>query len=114
MTAVADTSRPGGDTLHIASVLVQVQPPQLADTVHWLQHQPGCEVRGQDPDGKIVVVMESHQQQGGEHRILQLIETTGARPGVISAALVYHQQLDPDTADEPEPGAVTTRSPVSQ
>ncbi|TVP54682.1 MAG: glutamate synthase [Halomonadaceae bacterium] len=101
-------AQPVINSLHIASVLVHVQPTQLAATIAWLQQHRGCEVRGQDPGGKIVVVLESHQSQGGEHRILDLIAEAQARTGVVSAALVYHQQLDPDTADEPQPGAVNT------
>lgn len=86
------------ETLHIASCLVHVDPSRCREVADWLIRQPGCEVSAEDPAGKLVVVMESHC----ESRILELIDSVQQRPGVFGAALVYHQLLDPDTADEPE------------
>lgn len=85
------------ETLHIASCLVHVRPAQCADVAAWLADQSGCEVRAQDPAGKLVVVMESE----GERPILERLDAVRDRPGVLDAALVYHQLLDLATADEP-------------
>ncbi|MBD3895572.1 chaperone NapD [Halomonas sp. ML-15] len=89
------------DTLHIASFIVHVRPPQLAAVAAWLNAAAGCEVRGEDPAGKLVAVVESLE----ECRALDLIDRVQTRPGVLGAALVYHQLLDPATADEPHEGA---------
>ncbi|MGM0784400.1 MAG: chaperone NapD [Pseudomonadota bacterium] len=88
-------------SLHIASFLVHVRPAQCASVAAWLADQPGCEVRAQDPAGKLVVVMESE----GEQPILERIDDARRQPGVLDAALIYHQLLDPATADEPEEAA---------
>lgn len=86
------------ETLHIASFLVHLAPSCCREVADWLVSQPGCEVSAEDPAGKLVVVVESHH----EARILELIDSVQLRSGVFGAALVYHQLLDPDTADEPE------------
>ncbi|MFY0991738.1 chaperone NapD [Halomonas sp. C05BenzN] len=86
------------DALHIASFLVHVQPAHRDEITEWLATEPGCELRAEDPAGKLVVVMESRR----EARILEVIDSLQSHPAVLGAALVYHQLLDPDTADEPE------------
>ncbi|AMD01416.1 MULTISPECIES: chaperone NapD [Halomonas] len=85
------------DALHIASFLVHVQPEECKTVAQWLAAQPDSEIRAEDPSGKLVVVMESER----EGRILDLIDAVQTRPGVLGAALVYHQMLEPGTADEP-------------
>ena len=84
--------------LHIASLLVHVRPGQLDAVSAWLSRQPDAELGGEDPAGKLVVVMESRH----EGRILALIDAVQQRPGVLGAALVYHQLLDPQIADDPQ------------
>ncbi|APX94465.1 hypothetical protein BWR19_16835 [Halomonas sp. 1513] len=89
------------ETLHIASFIVHVRPPRLAEVAAWLNAAGGCEVRGEDAAGKLVAVVESFK----ESRALDLIDAVQTRPGVLGAALVYHQLLDPASADEPHEGA---------
>lgn len=86
------------ETLHIASFIVHVRPEQLQETVAWLSAKPDCEVRGEDAGGKLVAVVESLQ----EKYVLELIDSVQLLPGVLGAALVYHQMLDPATADAPQ------------
>lgn len=86
------------ETLHIASFLVHVMPDCRRAVSDWLSRQPDGEVSAEDPAGKLVVVVECER----EARILELIEAVRERPGVLDASLVYHQWLDPATADEPE------------
>ncbi|SDK10837.1 chaperone NapD [Billgrantia gudaonensis] len=88
-------------SLHIASFLVHVRAAHCAAVAAWLADQPDCEVRAQDPAGKLVVVMESE----GERPILERIDAVRCRTGVLDAALVYHQLLDPAIADEPQEAA---------
>lgn len=85
------------ETLHIASLLVHVRPEHGQEVARWLAAQPESEVSAEDPAGKLVVVVESLR----ETRILELIDAIQIRPGVLGAALVYHQVLDPASADEP-------------
>lgn len=89
------------DTLHVASFLVHVRPAALHDVAGWLTDQPDCEVSAEDPSGKLVVVAESL----AETRILELIDSVQSLTGVLGAALVYHELLDPDTADALQPEA---------
>lgn len=86
------------DALHIASLLVHVQPGHARSVARWVEGQADTEIRGEDTAGKLVVVVESQH----ERRILALVDALQALPGVLGAALVYHQILDPVTADEPE------------
>lgn len=86
------------ETLHIASFIIHARPEHLQGTADWLSTQSDCELRGEDASGKLVVVVESLQEQ----RVLELIDSAQMLPGVLGAALVYHQMLDPQTADEPQ------------
>ncbi|RDB41948.1 glutamate synthase [Halomonas sp. DQ26W] len=85
------------EVLHIASLLVHARPEHSREVAQWLGAQPGIEVSAEDPSGKLVVVVESER----EARILELIDSVQVQPGVLGAALVYHQVLDPATADAP-------------
>ncbi len=82
-------------TMHIASLAVQVLPDQLSATRDWLTQLTGVEIHGEDPMGKLVVVMESQH----ERAITHLMDKIAARPGVVNAALVYHEIL----TEEPTP-----------
>ncbi|MBA2780522.1 chaperone NapD [Billgrantia kenyensis] len=84
------------EALHIASLLVHARPAQRQEVAQWLAAQPECEVSAEDASGKLVVVVESLR----EVRILELIDALQLRPGVLGAVLVYHQVLDPASADE--------------
>ncbi|WP_355661104.1 chaperone NapD [Halomonas salifodinae] len=96
-------SEPIGDprrenVLHIASLLVQARPQRLAEVAAWLGRRPGVELGAEDPAGKLVVVVESE----AEAAILGLIDALQQRPGVLGAALIYHQVLDAASADQPQ------------
>jgi len=87
-----------GSEIHIASLIVQVQPGHLASVRDWLAGQPGAEIRGEDEAGKLVVVLESK----GEQPILDLIEATEAREGTLNANLIYHEIINAEDAKQPE------------
>ncbi len=77
------------DTLHIASLLVHVRPevmPQLKDNLRQL---PAVELHQESALGKLVVVLEANNEQ----QILERIGQIGSLPGVLNAALVYHELL---------------------
>jgi len=84
------------EALHIASVLVHAKPEHRSEVAAWLAALPDTEVRAEDPAGKIVAVVESTD----EKRILNVIDKAQENPAVLSAALIYHEMLDPETANE--------------
>lgn len=74
---------------HVASVIVHTRPEALDDTRHWLNGLEGCEIHARSDQGKLVLVVESPQAQ----TILDVIDQANDRPGVLNAALVYHEVL---------------------
>ncbi|MDX5373946.1 MAG: chaperone NapD [Pseudomonadaceae bacterium] len=79
------------DALHIASLLVHARPELLAAVKANLRLLPGLELHQESPQGKLVVVLEAEHEQ----QILQRLEQIGGLPGVLNAALIYHELLDP-------------------
>lgn len=77
------------ETLHIASLLVHARP-ELFETVKAnLRLLPGLELHQESALGKLVVVIEAPNEQ----QILLRIEQISSFPGVLNAALVYHEIL---------------------
>lgn len=83
-------------TLHIASLLVHVRPELFEAVKANLCLLEGVELHQQSPQGKLVVVLETQHEQ----QILDRIEQINQLPGVLNAALVYHEVLSPEGADE--------------
>ena len=54
----------------------------------------GLELHQESPLGKLVVVLETEH----ERQILERIEQINQLPGVLNAALVYHEVLSPEGA----------------
>jgi len=76
--------------LHIASLLVHARPELFEAVKANLHLLEGVELHQQSPLGKLVVVLETvHEQQ-----ILERIDQINNLPGVLNAALVYHEMLD--------------------
>ncbi|MEG0858117.1 MAG: chaperone NapD [Pseudomonas sp.] len=79
------------ETLHIASLVVLARP-ELFDAVKAnLRLLDGLELHQQSTAGKLVVVLEAKD----ENQILQRIDQINNLPGVLNAALIYHELLDP-------------------
>lgn len=76
-------------TLHIASLLVHVRPPLLAAVKDNLRRLPGLELHQESAQGKLVVVLEAEH----ESQIITCLEQISSLPGVLNAALVYHEML---------------------
>jgi nitrate reductase NapD len=84
-------AKPMDQPLHIASLLVHARPELFAAVKANLRLLPGLELHQESPLGKLVVVLEAvHESQ-----ILTCIEQISSMPGVLNAALVYHELLDP-------------------
>jgi nitrate reductase NapD len=75
--------------LHVASLVIHVRPNHLSELKLWLLAQDGVEIHAESEQGKLVVVMETQEQQ----KILDLIDGASLRPGALNAALVYHEIL---------------------
>lgn len=78
------------NTLHIASLLVHCRPELLDAVKGNLALLAGLELHQQSPAGKIVVVLEAEH----ESRILDTINHIQQLPGVLNAALIYHELLN--------------------
>ncbi|WP_413789438.1 chaperone NapD [Gallibacterium faecale] len=78
---------------HVCGVVVQGRPDKLTQISEKLLEVPNTEIHGSDPVlGKLVVVMQSHNQR----ILLENMENARNIDGVINVSLVYHQQ---DLAD---------------
>jgi len=82
--------------LHIASLLVHVRPELLGAVKANLRQLDGLELHQESPQGKLVVVLETANEQ----QILERIDQISNLPGVLNAALVYHELLSPEGVDE--------------
>lgn len=78
------------ETLHIASLLVHARPELFEAVKANLSLLDGVELHQQSPLGKLVVVLETANEQ----QILERIDQISNLPGVLNAALVYHELLD--------------------
>ncbi|EJN27369.1 hypothetical protein involved in formation of periplasmic nitrate reductase [Pseudomonas sp. GM78] len=78
------------EALHIASLVVHARP-ELFDAVKAnLRLLEGVELHQESAAGKLVVVLETVH----ENQILQRIDQISNLPGVLNAALIYHEILD--------------------
>ena len=84
------------ETLHIASLLVHARPELFEAVKANLRLLEGLELHQESPLGKLVVVLETEHEQ----QILERIEQISNLPGVLNAALVYHELLSPEGAAE--------------
>ncbi len=86
--------------LHIASLVAHVRPANFHDVRDWLS-QPHdnihAEIHAENDQGKLVIVTESP----AEKCIVDFLEDLRNQPGVLNAALVYHEYLSAqDLQDE--------------
>lgn len=77
---------------HVSSLVVLTQPTlrhQLAEEIAALD---GAEIHAVTDEGKLVVTLEGASQRP----IMAAIDAIQAMPGVLSAALIYHQFAELD------------------
>lgn len=96
--------------LHIASLIAHAQPEHLPELRAWLltpraysyndshiNQQIHIEIHAESAQGKLVLVTESE----AEKAIVDFLDELRGQPGVLNAALVYHEYLSAqDLADE--------------
>ncbi|PZW69781.1 periplasmic nitrate reductase chaperone NapD [Pseudomonas sp. URMO17WK12:I1] len=80
--------------LHIASFIVHARPEQLDAVLANLRLLDDLDVHQHSREGKAVVVIEAVD----EKLILQRIDQVNALPGVLNAALIYHECLTSEGA----------------
>ena len=73
--------------VHISSMVVQTRPEQLDLVKDQIAEFTGAEIYAESPEGKLVVVLESDDQNG----ITQTIDRINDLDHVLNTALVYHQ-----------------------
>ncbi|MDR6914012.1 nitrate reductase NapD [Pseudomonas sp. 3296] len=78
------------ETLHIASLVVLARPELFEAVKANLRLLTGVELHQESPAGKLVVVLEMEE----ESEISKRIDQINGLPGVLNAALVYHEILD--------------------
>ncbi|WP_394201980.1 chaperone NapD [Shewanella waksmanii] len=72
--------------LHVTSLVVQVQPEQMAQVRQAIMKMEKADLSVNN-EVKLVVVLEGSSQK----ELMDGIETINRLPGVLSAAMVYHQ-----------------------
>ena len=75
------------DEVHISSYVVQTRPQQTEQIRTLINEIYGAEIHGTNPQGKMVLILESDS----ENDISDLIIKINSIPGVINTALVFHQ-----------------------
>jgi len=78
------------DSIQIASLIVHAQPALMTAVKANLRRLPGLELHQESPQGKLVVVLEAEH----EAQILATLDAIQNLPGVLNAALVYHEVLE--------------------
>jgi len=79
--------------INISSAILGVLPADTMQVSKQLRELGGVEVHAVGEDGRMIISIES----GDEDNTSNIFEVIRQMPGVISAALVYHQyESDPD------------------
>lgn len=86
---VTETAADNASEWHVCGVVVQCRPQDIISVKHALQQMEYTDVSAVDESaGKLVVVMESHNQG----ILLKRMEDARNISGVLALSLVYHQQ----------------------
>ncbi len=80
--------------MNISSVIVIPGPDHVRQVLDGLAGLPGVEVAATSPEGKIIATIES----SGDSETIRTYEAMSVLDGVLSAAMVFHQQeADPES-----------------
>lgn len=85
--------------LHISSVIVHVRPERAGAAAAAIERLQGAEIHQRTEAGKLIVTLETATTGA----VLDRLTAIQDLPGVVSAALVYHQWEAANQA-ESEPG----------
>ena len=73
--------------MNISGVLVKAYPENLVTIEKTLSTMSGVEVHGNNKDGRIVITVEDVSANNITDTLVQIQDV----PGVLSAAMIYHQ-----------------------
>jgi nitrate reductase NapD len=76
--------------MNISGVLVKAYPKHLASIETVLSTMDGVEVHGNNEDGRMVITVEQESANDISDTLVQIQDV----PGVLSAAMIYHQFED--------------------
>lgn len=76
--------------MNISGVIVHARPERVADVQHSLTAMAGVEVHAATDDGRLIVTVEDDDDRVLADTVMSLHNV----PGVLSAAMVYHQFED--------------------
>ena len=75
------------EQVHFSSIVVTADPARLDIVEPAISANPVAEIAVRGPSGKLIVMLESPS----EAAIVEALTEIQLMPGVVSAALVYHQ-----------------------
>jgi periplasmic nitrate reductase NapD len=73
--------------MNISGVLVKAYPENLVTIGKALSMMDGVEVHGNNEDGRIVITVEDESANNISDTLVEIQDV----PGVLSAAMIYHQ-----------------------
>jgi nitrate reductase NapD len=73
--------------MNISGVIVKAYPEKISSIEKVLATMNGVEVHGNNEDGRIVITVEQENANTVSDTLVQIQDV----PGVLSAAMVYHQ-----------------------
>ncbi len=75
------------DTAHIISMLLMTRPQYQQQVEQQINQMEGCEVHGNDDEGRIIVVAEAESNK----QLAQCMDDLQALEHLVSSSLVFHQ-----------------------
>ena len=85
------------DKLHISSIVVTADPARFDVVEPAIDAVEIAEIAATSPTGKLIVTLET----SNESEMVQALTDIQLLPGVVSAALVYHQTTNEAEASAP-------------
>ena len=82
--------------MNISGVLVRSYPENLDAVSACLEKLTGVEVHAANPDGRLVVTVET----GNEGAMADTVVSMQNLPGVLSASMIYHQYEEEPNLEE--------------
>jgi nitrate reductase NapD len=89
------------DECHISSLLVHVRPERQQEVAALIAELPGAELSQSPKPGKLILTLET----ANTFEIMERLEAINGMPGVVAAALVYHQWEAAEAESEADHGS---------
>ena len=89
------------DECHISSLLVHVRPERQQEIAALIADLPGAELAPSPKPGRLILTLET----ANTFEIMERLEAINSMPGVVAAALVYHQWEAAEAESEADHGS---------